>query len=485
MTASVGSLLDDAHARAWNLCSYLAGNGSGGSAADAAALLAAWPRLAASALRVLDAVRIDPVWLDDTLSVRDLLGELVEGQGGRSVPDSVASLSSTQASSRPVLAIATRLGAIADLLAGQPDARTEDDRAAAVGLQANVLAVVHAVAAATLAALEDRNGLQSDRWLMRGVLARTERFAVTPTSRRTGRYEDVAANTTGDRSLDSAIAGWVRSTVAVLQSRHLATQTALQVAAGDALMLTGSAATVCLAATHLGIVDADRGGPALDALSAAHESWRTPSCWPETVRLGGIRDQDQTEASRLLRRTVADTLRQDGVWLPIEELARRHDVAVLLATMRRGLHGLGNVALAHYQAIDTQVRGPGRLWIAASAVTQAAYRGFDTVEAACRRGWVVMPPHEPVGQDLLDAAKRALTATTAAVAALDGTARTDADASRGPGVLQWERGRIVAYEPDPYPRLFETINSPELSGSRAARRTPIPLGRPPALGPRR
>jgi hypothetical protein len=186
-----------------------------------------------------------------------------------------------------------------------------------------------------------------------------------------------------------------------------------------------------------------------------------------------------------LRRTVADTLRQGGVWLPIEELARRHDVSVLLATMRRGLHGLGNVALAHYQAIDAQVRGPGRLWIAASAVTQAAYRGFDTVEAACRRGWVVMPPHEPVGQDLLDAAKRALTATTAAVAALDGTARTDADASRGPGVLQWERGRIVAYEPDPYPRLFETINSPELSGSRAARRTPIPLGRPPALGPRR
>ena len=280
MRASVGSLLDDAHARALDLCSDQAGSGTGGSTEDAAALLAAWPRLAASALRVLDAVRIEPVWLDDTLSVRDLLGEVVEGQGGRPAPDSVAAPSSVEGPSRPALAIATRLGAIADLLAGQPDARTEDDRAAAVGLQANVLAVVHAVAAATLAALEDRNGLQSDRWLMRGVLARTERFAVTPASRRTGRYEDVAANTTGDRSLDSAIGGWVRSTVAVLQSRHLATQTALQVAAGDALMLTGSAATVCLAATHLGIVEADRGGRALDALSAAHESGERPRAGP-------------------------------------------------------------------------------------------------------------------------------------------------------------------------------------------------------------
>lgn len=40
-------------------------------------LLAAWPRLATAALRVLDAVTLEPAWLDDAGSVREVLAEVV------------------------------------------------------------------------------------------------------------------------------------------------------------------------------------------------------------------------------------------------------------------------------------------------------------------------------------------------------------------------------------------------------------------------
>ena len=150
-----------------------------------------------------------------------------------------------------MLAVANRLGMVADLLAGQPPARSTVDRAALVGLHANVVAVVHALAVATLAALDGERDVQSSRWLLRGVLVRTERFAVTPPERRSGRYEDVAAMGP-EGSLDAAVAGWVRAIVDVLGSRQRVTQTALQVAAGDALILTAAAATVCASAAQLG-----------------------------------------------------------------------------------------------------------------------------------------------------------------------------------------------------------------------------------------
>lgn len=483
MTTTVGTLLDDVHARAWDLCSQL-GDHVAGDAGDerAAGLLAAWPRLAAAAARVLGAVSLEPAWLDDTGSVRDGLAEVTRRPPLPALDDSVTR---AVVPDREVVAVAIRLGMIADLLAGQPPASTAVDRAAVVGLQANVVAVVHAVAVATLAALEGQRDVQSSRWLLRGVLVRTERFAVMPTEQRKGRYEDVAA-VTPDGSLDAAIADWVRATAEVLASRQRVTQTALQVAAGDALILTAAAATVCTSAAQLGHVDMERAAAAGSALAAAHAAWRTPTAWPSTVRLEGVRDLEQVRASRLLRQLVTDQLREGKGWLSAEALAERFDVGALLGTMRRGLHAVGNVALAHFQAVDTLVRGPGRLWIAATAVTQPAYRGYATIEAACRQGWVTMPPLEPAGLALLAAAKRALGTSTLAVAALDGTAATTAPpASHTAAALRWERGRIVAYATPDQPGLFETVRSSGLAGAKTEQRTPIRLDRRPDMGPRR
>lgn len=481
MTTTVGMLLDDVHTRAWDLCAELedrrAENRYGERGLE---VLAVWPRLATAALRVLDAVPLEPAWLDDMGSVR-----LVLGQVGRGVLEATADNGSAAASLKPDPAVgelALRLGLIADLLVGEKPARTDVDRAALEGLQANVVSIVHAVATVSLPLLQDRDHLQAPRSVLAAVKARTERFAMIPAERRSGRYEDVGAVTS--KSLDAAISTWVHATVDILSSRRGVSQAALQVAAGDALIFTATAGTVCAAARRLGLVDADRAAVATSALGAAHAAWRRPAAWPETVRLEGVRDPEHVHASRRLRKLVTDNLRQGRDWLPPERMADRFDMGLLLGTMRRGVHGVGNVALAHFQALDTLVRGRGRLWIAASAVTQAAYRGPTTIEAARRHGWVQMPLGEPAGRALHADAKHALDMTTMALAALDRTAAS-VTTRQSDGGLRWDRARIVAVETTDQPVLFETVRSSPLAGFRAEQRNPIQLGGRPAPGPRR
>lgn len=274
MTATVGTLLDDVHARAWDLCQTSSENPEEASREQlASGLLAGWPRLAHAALRALDAVRVEPVWLDDASAVREVL-RAIAGEKSFTYHRVAGGDVAPVASERAVRAIATRLGVIADLLSGEPAARTDVDRAASVGLQANVVVVVHAVAVTTLAALGDQREAETARWLMRGVLARSERQAVTPTVHRAGRYEDVAAISSEDRSLDGAIARWLPATLAALGSPRRVTQTALQFAAGDALILIATAGTVLNAAAQGGLVGDDRADRARAALAGAHEAWR-------------------------------------------------------------------------------------------------------------------------------------------------------------------------------------------------------------------
>ena len=486
MIATVGSLLDGAHVRAWELCSQATDSPAGGMNEDrAAALLAAWPRLASATLRALEAVPLEPAWLDATAAVRQVLAEVVVASRGWQAA-SLQPQGDVRAPNADVLAVARRIGLIADLLSGQPAANTDVDRAAVVGLQANLLAPVHAVAVATMAALDDQAGLQAARQLVREVIVRTERYAVMPAVERAGRYEDVAAPAPGEPSLDGAIAEWVRATVASLTSPYRVTGTALQAAAGDAMILTATAATVCRAATQLGHVDADAAAEALAALAPAHSAWRASARWPNTVYLGGVRDVEQADASCQLRQVVTDSLRRDGDWLPAEAIADRLDVPTLAATMRRSMHAVGNVALAHFQAIENLVRGRGQLWIAANAITQTAYWGSATIEAACRKGWVPMPREEGAGIELLAAAREALTSTTVALAALDATAAAPPTTGSGSrGALLWEQGRVGANGAVEHSVLFETVRPSPSAGAKAERRAPIPLGRPTGMGPRR
>lgn len=486
MTATIGSLLDDVHARTWALCPQGAEQAAVASSDDrAAGLLAAWPWLASATLRALDSVPMESAWLDDSVAVRQVIAEVaMRSRRWRTLGRS--SQGEVPPPNGDVLAIAARIGAMADLLAGQRSGGTDVDQAAAVGLQANLVAPIHAVAVTTIAAMPDHPRTQAARRLLTGVAARTERYALVPTVERAGRFEDVAAVRVGERSLDGAVADWVQATVGALTLPRRVTGRALQVAAGDAMILTAATATVCRAATQLGHLDADAATKALAALAPVHEAWRAPTRWPTSVRLDGVRDMEQTDASQVLRQVITDTLRHDRDWLPAQVMAGRLDVPSLMATMRRGMHGVGNVSLAHYQAIENLVHGRNQLWIPAKSITQQAHWGSATVQAALRKRWVPMPRGEPAGIALLVAARQALTATTVALAALDATAADPTKSARGSGAaLAFERGRIVAHPVGDQPVLFETIRSSTSAGAMEERRAPIPIGKPPGIGPRR
>jgi hypothetical protein len=122
MIATVGSLLDGAHARAWELCSQGGDSPADGMSEDrAAALLAAWPRLASATLRALDAVPVEPVWLDDTAAVRQVLAVVAASSGWQAV--GVQPPGDVRAPNGNVLAIARRIGLIAERRRGRRDVR--------------------------------------------------------------------------------------------------------------------------------------------------------------------------------------------------------------------------------------------------------------------------------------------------------------------------------------------------------------------------
>ena len=467
MTATVKDLLDAIHLRAWDLSAVLAVPPASESSVDRSeALLRAWPGLAASALRALDAVPFVAVRASDVAPLRGSLTEIAaRGHRWRG--------SAAGAGPHPdVVGIMTRYGVLADLLAGQLPVSTAVDVSAALGLQANILAPVHAAAVATLGVLDGREPTGDARFLLQRLAARTEPFALVPVGDRRGRFEDVGVVAAGDQSFDAAIADWVRVTGRKLGSRHDVTGYALQAAAGDIVILSAAAATTVRAGVTLGLVDPEQGSSAVKALAASHAAWREPTRWPASVRLDGARSPEQAAASRFLRGLITDTMRHGQDWLPAQALHDRLDVTVLLGSMRRGMHAAGNVALVHYQAVENVVRGQGQLWVAASTLNDPAIYGPDMVRAALRKRWVPMPRHEPVGEAILGAAKHALTTTTVALGELDRTAATPASEVRSRRTsLGLDQGRIVAHAPS-VAATYETIKPSVSMGVQAQRKTP-------------
>ena len=470
MSVSVGRLLDEIHARAWRFA-VVARDPVSEPALESRwqSCLAGWPELARATVQALDALPVDLPWLDDTASVRESLAELA---GGRGRAELEARVAPGIVPSRQLEAIGVRLGAIGDLMRGVPKAVSDADVTAALGVQSSILAAVHAVGVATLATFPRVGQVGRTRLLMRRLVTRTEPFALVPAARRSGRYEDVVAILPGEDSLDAAFAGWARVTVAVLASRHTVTGPALQTAATDVVVVLGAAGSVVQSALELGVVDPRTAMPAARALTAAQEAWRSPARWPTSIRLDGGTDPDHLAASRLVRQLITDTLREDGHWLSPRALQQRGDVPAALATVRRALHVAGQVALAHYEAVDGLVHGTGQLWVHGRAVAR------DGVLPA--KGWVPLPRRDPLGEELREAAKGALTATVRGCAALDLTAAVPADG--GAGGLVWERGRIVARPPDS--PVYETVGTARSPWVREGLRPPVRLSEPPDAAPR-
>ena len=105
-----------------------------------------------------------------------------------------------------MVAIGDRLGLIADLLAGQPAARTEVDQAAVRGPAGQRGAPLSTRWRWPLwRRWTDRPWSRRPRWLLRGVLVRTERFALLPPRERSGPLRGRGRGRPRRGSLDGAI----------------------------------------------------------------------------------------------------------------------------------------------------------------------------------------------------------------------------------------------------------------------------------------
>lgn len=328
------------------------------------------------------------------------------------------------------------------------------------------MAPVHAVARVSAAAGR-AGGL--DLWVvnaLRRIAEATDGSAVLG-GQGWGRYADVAAVRGDDTALDAVVARWFRITTDALTPRLAVTGRSLLTAAGDCLILTAAAATTLTAATELGQLDRTTARTALGPLAASHQAWRAVARWPAGVRLDGEQPGEQLAASRELRQRVTDLLRDGGDWRPAAALHQEVPLDQLLTTMRRTLHAVANVAVAHYEAMDALVRGPGRLWIAPAAMADRAERSRTILEHGRRGGLVPMPAHEPTARLLLNNTRAALTSSVEATAALDRTAGL-----RGPSP-DADPQQPERLQPRPRRAHEDPIRLSALPGDRAAPRLPV------------
>ena len=161
MTASVGDLVAGLDGLGWQLVSRQA------SVDVTAGLLAGWPGLAHACLRALDGVPLPPG--EQASSVRAALASVTQLSSPAGVdPDPL------------VAAMSLRVGAVADLLSGEPQAWSVGDLDAARALRSALLAPVYAVARTTVTALDHTAGVTEARWVLRALAAVTEPHALLP-----------------------------------------------------------------------------------------------------------------------------------------------------------------------------------------------------------------------------------------------------------------------------------------------------------------
>lgn len=334
--------------------------------------LAAWTTLAKAALRSLDALPVatrgHPI-ADSTNHLRRLT-RTPTTQGTFTIePDPV------------VAAVALRLGLVADLLTDQtPSAVSAAQDSAA--FQGRILGIVHAAGKHSLPALEP----YSSGWLdLLDLIRATQPWARSGhhSSPPETPFDDIAAVTEDDPTLDGHLRTWRRAVLTQLDSQNRSTARGFQTIAAD-LAILSAISTVAL--DRLGYQPQD---PAPQALAEAQYRWRALSRWPDGVTFRGARDPALGQASIALRDSAKALLRPEDRWVTAEELAAQHSPAYLLNLVRRVNRTTAEVADHYLQAIDSLVHGSRRLWVAGPDVSPPSLSGLSAHDGR-HGGWVVL-----------------------------------------------------------------------------------------------
>jgi len=300
-----------------------------------------------------------------------------------------------------VAAAALRLGLVSDLLVDQTD--TSSSAATnAEAFQGRILGILHAAGRHSVPALEPYKSGWHDLVDLVDATQPWRRTRGHPAPETP--FDDIAAVTEDDQTLDGHLRTWRRAALAQLGSQNRSTARGYQTIAADMAVLS-SISTVAL--LRLGYQAED---PAPQALSEAQYAWRALTRWPDSLTYRGARDPTLGQASIALRDSAKALMRPEGRWVTGEELVAQHSPADLLGLMRRVNRTTAEVADHYLQAIDSLVHGSRRLWGA------SAHNGRHG-------GWVVLDQFSrEAAMPLLRQSERARMATATAHLALQSRA---------------------------------------------------------------
>lgn len=434
MTATVAGLLDRLHAQAFAISNLTTRPSEDRWRAHAIV----WPRLALATMWALNNIPTGTATDPESVLLDSILQPIARNEW---VPKSSNAPAVNVPPDKRLVDLTRVVGGIADLLSiGLKD--VVSDSTTILGLRSNLLAPVMVAANWTLATVPDVPQNLTPRRHLQLVSGIGTAFAFVPVGLRPGQYDDIAAVSRSENSLDAAMHNWLDATKEALGTRRGLSGVTLQTIAADLSVLCGAAAATTNAGIALGQLVEDRGRPVVEAISDANAKWREASRWPQTIYLGGVRDTGLADASIHLRQTVIHTLRDGKSWADPTVIATHMNGQDLASVARRAMHIAAEAAQLQQSAVRNLFFGEDQVMMSARTLEGTTYMNKAVFTARRRGTWIPMPRHEPTGVEVYRAATSAANATTAARLLSVATARP-AVARSTPTAVEFTQGRIA------------------------------------------
>lgn len=373
------------------------------------AYLRGWAPLAAAAGRVL--ADLDPRPEDRELYV--LLKSLA--RDGDTEPGNA---------DRGLASLALVIGAIGDLVHSSPTTVGRAGQAQRSRLQASVQAALHALARATVDVARDAQQLAAVE-TVRKVAEATELAALLPPLARVSTLERL--NAPAPEGVDGAVQRWAQVAGRTFSSYQVVTGVALQDTAATLAILCQVTATNLRDAAHRRMVDPADAKHAARLLDYAATAWRKAAIWPSNVQLGG-RAHEHRHAAEAVREALAGP--------PLARLTLRERIH----TLSSALVMADGIAELQSATVTQLVRQSG-LWLAHE---RGNLRPPGVQRRITKLDWERMPWGHPAGSLLLDQARAAHAALTAAAAAVNQVVLPAATLTGEPGRITLVGNRIVA-----------------------------------------
>lgn len=442
MPASVGELLEEAQRLAWDLSVSMPQPALvrvRRAAAELRAQVRAWPGLAATASHALSSLPLSPG--DQVSSALAVMA--VDRVAGLTVPQRAADTDPDARMTR----ISVLLGAVGDLMTGEPSASEVPEVRDAMAVRDKVGSVIRTVAASTLGFAEVAPKLvghvQTWELALRAVDYELRRTAVTSPVDRAGRFDDLTAIAAGDPSFRGVLGRWqVVARGQLTVDAAAASSRGLAMIAADLGAISDVAAVTMRAGAAVGVLHPVAARDAATVLDDASRTWKVAADALSRVRSGGAAPPAQLETSKQLRDTFRAIFNDPaGLGTPSDVAQRAGDMRLLVGMGARLAPSLDVAVSALARSEILQV--PARVGLRSANPAPTGWLG------PARRGeWVPAPANLPEIHAVVTAVVEAHQVALRAHALTAATARST---TSGTGAAGWAAG--AGRTPQPY-RVF-------------------------------